>query len=129
MQQLFKLSIIDFDASIVSRFKEEFKIKIDTYDTAWRKDEIRRLGITSTQQIIFYNPADLAAVARGEAEPWQPQPYAVMNIDEYLHRIESGQQLHHVDAAAFDRDRGLLYVFEPLVDEEKPLVHVWKVEG
>ncbi|MFQ6014423.1 MAG: hypothetical protein ACE5NP_03135 [Anaerolineae bacterium] len=80
-------------------------------------------------QIIFYDPADLAAVARGEMEPYEPQPYATLGIDEYLYHIESSQQKHHVGAASFDRERGLLYVFEPLADGDKSLIHVWRVEG
>jgi len=80
-------------------------------------------------QIIFYDPADLAAVARGEIETWEPQPYATLNVDEYLYHIESGQQKHHLGATSFDRERGLLYVFEPLADGDKPLIHVWRVEG
>jgi hypothetical protein len=80
-------------------------------------------------QILFYNPADLAAVARGEMESSEPQPYATLGIDEYLYHVGSDQQKHHVGAMAFDREQGLLYVFEPLADEDKPLVHVWRVEG
>ncbi|UCE20297.1 MAG: hypothetical protein JSV84_08165 [Gemmatimonadota bacterium] len=79
-------------------------------------------------QILFYDPADLAAVARGEMEPYEPQPYAALNIDEYLYHIESSQQWYHVGAAGFDRDRGLLYVFEPLVDNDKSIVHTWRVK-
>jgi hypothetical protein len=78
-------------------------------------------------QILFYDPADLAAVARGDMEPYEPQPYATLEIDDYLYHIESGQQKSHVGAASFDRERGLLYVFEPLADRDKPLVHVWQV--
>ncbi len=78
-------------------------------------------------QIIFYDPADLAAVASGEMEPYEPQPYATLQIDEYLYHIESGRQEHHVGAAGFDRERGLLYVFEPLADGDKSLIHVWEV--
>jgi hypothetical protein len=78
-------------------------------------------------QIIFYDPADLAAVASGEMEPCEPQPYATLQIDEYLYHIESDQQEHHVGAAGFDRERGLLYVFEPLADGDKSLIHVWEV--
>jgi len=78
-------------------------------------------------QIIFYNPADLAAVARGEMETWHPQPYAMLNIDQYLYHIESSQQKHHVGAASFDCARGLLYIFEPLADGEKSLIHIWKI--
>jgi lysophospholipase L1-like esterase len=80
-------------------------------------------------QIIFYDPADLAAVVRGEMETWEPQPYATLEIDEYLYHVQSTQQWHHVGAASFDRERGLLYVFEPLADGDKSLIHVWRVEG
>jgi hypothetical protein len=79
--------------------------------------------------MLFYNPDDLAAVARGEAAAWQPQPYATMDIDEFLFNVTESQQLHHLGAAAFDRERGLLYVMEQFGDGEKPLVHVWRVEG
>jgi hypothetical protein len=78
-------------------------------------------------QIIFYDPAELAAVATGEMEPYEPQPYATLQIDEYLYHIESAQQWHHVGAVSFDRERGLLYVFEPLADGDKSVVHVWEV--
>jgi hypothetical protein len=80
-------------------------------------------------QILFYDPADLAAVARGEMETWEPQPYATLDIDQYLYHIQSTQHKYHVGAASFDRQRGLLYVFEPLADQDRPLIHVWKVEG
>jgi len=80
-------------------------------------------------QILFYDPADMAAVARGDMAPYEPQPYATLDIDEYLYHVESSQQWHHVGAASFDRERGLLYVFEPLADGDKSLVHVWHVAG
>lgn len=79
-------------------------------------------------QFLFYDPADLAAVAQGRLETWQPQPYAVLNVDEYLYSITSAQQRNHLGAAAFDRENGLLYVFEPLADNDKPLIHVWQIE-
>jgi hypothetical protein len=78
-------------------------------------------------QILFYDPADLAAVARGDMEPWQPQPYATLNIDDYLFNVRSQQQKAHVGDAAFDRERGLLYIMEPLADEDKSLIHVWRI--
>ncbi len=79
-------------------------------------------------QIIFYDPADLAAVAQGTLEPWSPQPYAVLDIDDVLYHITSTQQKHHLAAAAFDRERSMFYVVEPLADDDKPLVHVWRVD-
>jgi len=78
-------------------------------------------------EIIFYDPDELAAVAGGTMEPYQPQPYAVMNIDDVLYHIDSPQMYDHVKACAFDRVHGFLYVFEPLADNYRPLVHVWKV--
>lgn len=82
---------------------------------------------TFVGQILFYDPADLASVARGELEPWQPQPYATLNIDDYLFSIRSQQQKEHVGDAAFDRERGLLFIMEPLADEDKSLIHVWRI--
>ena len=80
-------------------------------------------------EIIFYDPDDLAAVAAGTMEPYEPQPYAVMKIDDVLYHIDSPQMYDHVQAASFDRANGLLYIFEPLADGDKPLVHVWKIAG
>jgi hypothetical protein len=78
-------------------------------------------------QIIFYSPADLAAVAQHEIKSWEPQPYAILNIDEYLYNVSSTRQKSHVGAASFDREHGHLYVYELFADEDKPLVHVWKI--
>jgi hypothetical protein len=83
-------------------------------------------------QFIFYDPADLAKVAAGTMQSWEPQPYAAMNIDQYLYHITASQQKEHLGAACFDRERGFLYVFEPYVDsgdEALPIIHVWKVNG
>jgi hypothetical protein len=76
-------------------------------------------------QFIFYDPADLADVALGKKKPYEPQPYAVLDIDEYLYNIRSSQQKEHLGAICFDRARGLLYVFEFRGDGDKPLIHVW----
>jgi hypothetical protein len=78
-------------------------------------------------QIIFYNPADLAAVAGGAMASGEPQPYAVMEIEDVLYNPDF-VLFNHLGAAAFDRERGLLYVLEPLADEERTIVHVWRVE-
>jgi hypothetical protein len=80
-------------------------------------------------QIIFYDPADLADVAQGRAVSSRPQPYAVMNIDPVLFHIDSTRQKHHVSAVAFDRPHGLLYIFEPFGDGDRPIVHVWRLSG
>ena len=63
-------------------------------------------------------------------EPSEPQPYATMDVDQYLYNIQSRQEWFHVGAASFDRQRGLLYVFEPLADvERRHILHAYDVLG
>ena len=79
--------------------------------------------------MYFYDPADLAAVAAGDMEPYEPQPYAVFNVDDVVFN-----RTCHADVlggAAFDREHGLLYVAEMLVDgvyNPRPIVHVWSLD-
>jgi hypothetical protein len=80
-------------------------------------------------QIIFYNPDDLAAVADGRMQPYEPQPYATMEVDRFLYRTLGRQTKEHLGGAAFDRERGYLYIFEMFGDGDKPLVHVFTVSG
>ena len=96
----------------------------------WPHDDRGWWSENISAQMIFYDPADLAAVAKGEIETYEPQPYASLAIDEYLYDpgfdYERGKR-YLVGAAAYDRANNLLYVFERMVDEdEKSVVHVWK---
>jgi len=82
-------------------------------------------------QIIFFDPAELGAVARGDMETWEPQPYATLSIDGQLldpgFDLERGKR-YLVGAAAFDRGNRLLYVVERMADEEeKSVIHVWRI--
>jgi hypothetical protein len=89
-------------------------------------------------EIILYNPDDLARVAAGEMEPWEPQPYAVIDIDEHLflnppewdlQNVGWGDQRRfRIGDVAFDRENGILYVLELSADGAKPVVHVWRVK-
>jgi hypothetical protein len=89
-------------------------------------------------QLIFYDPADLARVATGELAPWEPQPYAVLDIDEYLYLNPSGvemdllgtgyQRRYRIGDVTYDRQNNLLYVLELYADEASPVVHVWRVK-
>jgi hypothetical protein len=90
-------------------------------------------------QFILYDPADLARVASGEIEPWEPKPYAAVDIDEHLFFNPAGvepellgageQRRYRIGDVAYDRDNGLLYVLELFADGAKPVVHVWRVGG
>ncbi len=82
-------------------------------------------------QIIFYGPAQLVAVANGELESWQPQPYATLDLTEYLFAPEldfANYKRDFIGAIAFDREHGRLYMVERLADEYKSVIHVWLVE-
>jgi hypothetical protein len=98
-------------------------------------------GWWSTQyeaQIIFYDPAELAQVAAGQLQPWEPQPYAVLPLTSILfdnpagiepETLGVGPQRHHlIGELAFDRENSLLYLLELFADGAKPVVHVWRVE-
>jgi hypothetical protein len=88
-------------------------------------------------QFILYDPAQLAQVAAGQLESWQPQPYASLDIDEVLYlappeweRAALGpgdQRRNRIGDVAFDRAAGRLYVLELFGDGGKPVVHVWQV--
>jgi hypothetical protein len=88
-------------------------------------------------QIIFYDPADLAEVAAGHMEPWQPQPYASLALDNVLFfdlanidpdMLGAGVQRHYrIGSVAYDRIGNLLFVLELFADEDKPVVHVWQL--
>ncbi len=88
-------------------------------------------------RFIFYDPADLARVATGEMEPWEPQPYAYLDIDEELflspgiepEMLGSGvQRRYRIGDVAFDRANGLVYVLELFAEDARPVVHAWSVE-
>lgn len=81
-------------------------------------------------QLLFYDPADLAAVAAGKLDSWKPQPYATLTIDQHL--FDAGfdhkrAKQHLLGAAAFDRARGHLFLMERRADGDKSVVHVFRV--
>jgi len=71
--------------------------------------------------VLFFDPADLAAVAKGRKKPHEPQPYAGLDVNAHLFGRGT------LGGAAYDRRRRLLYVFESGGDGDRPLVHVWQV--
>jgi len=83
-------------------------------------------------QMIFYDPAELAAVATGQMETWEPQPYAILSLQGFLFDPElnpGDYRRDFIGAAAFDRGNGILFVIERLGDDYKSVVHVWRVSG
>jgi len=80
-------------------------------------------------RMVFYDPADLAAVVAGKKQPWEPQPYATMDLEPLLWSKVPGKRMRKVGAAAFDRQRGRLFVVELRADEDKSLIHVWQLRA
>jgi hypothetical protein len=88
-------------------------------------------------QFILYDPADLAQVATGTMESWEPQPYASMDIDEHLFLSPpewdlvtvgwGDQRRNRIGPTAYDRNSNFLYVVEQYGEGAKPVVHVWRV--
>ncbi len=88
---------------------------------------------------LFYAPDDLRAVAEGEMESWEPQPYESADMGEFLfngdlktYTTNNGdlqvQRKYRLGGCSFDRENSIIYVFELFADGDKPLVHAWKVE-
>ena len=81
-------------------------------------------------QVIFFDPNDLAAVAQGQMETHEPQPYATLDLTPYLYAPQLDYAEYKRDlvgAVAFDREHGLLYVVERLADEYKSVIHVFQI--
>jgi hypothetical protein len=78
-------------------------------------------------QMIFYDPSDLARVATGQMVPSEPQPYAVLDLDDFMFELEWDLQKYRIGPVAYDREHGLLYILELFGDGDKPLVHVFRI--
>jgi len=76
-------------------------------------------------QILFYDPEELNEALAGAKEPWEVLPYEVyVPTDEVF-----GGECATLGAAAYDRERRLLYVTEREAGPwGETAVHVWRVE-
>jgi len=89
-------------------------------------------------QLVLYDPSELAQVASGKLQSWEPQPYARIVIDSHLFHnpdhVEADmlgtgrQRRYRIGDVAYDRRKGHLFVLELFADGAKPVVHVWKVQ-
>lgn len=75
-------------------------------------------------QMIFYDPNDLKDVAKGQKHPWDPQPYAVLNLQDVIPFYEECTQ---TQGATYDRNNHILYIIQYQGDGTKPLVHAFSV--
>lgn len=79
-------------------------------------------------EILFYKSSDLIKVAKRKMAAYEPQPYAIKNIESKMFWKTSTEQ-RSIGGVTYDRKHNLLYVFEFRGDQKKqrPLVHVWKI--
>jgi hypothetical protein len=77
-------------------------------------------------QILFYDPDELREVMAGTREPWEVIPYEVYSpVNEVI-----DQECAILGAAAYDQERGLIYVTEQEAGSwGETVVHVWEVRG
>ena len=73
-------------------------------------------------------PEDLAAVADGAMQPYEPQPYATVDVGAHLFRERGINDRTLLMSCAFDDQTGTLYALEPWADSDRPIVHAWRVK-
>lgn len=84
---------------------------------------------------LFYNPDDLEAVANGSMQPYEPQPYACLDIqDVFLNQNndDSRYDWFGPGGMTYDRTNGYIYLVERMSNPTlnicaPPVVHVWKI--
>ncbi len=83
-------------------------------------------------ELMLFDPADLAKVARGELEPWQPKPYARCDLTNRMmhHHLVDHRPGEHIQtgAAAIDPDGKRIFLTERY-GSSGPVIHVFKVAG
>ncbi|MEA2089036.1 MAG: hypothetical protein U9O55_04345, partial [Patescibacteria group bacterium] len=78
--------------------------------------------------MLFYDPDDLADVAEGIKEPYEPQPYVTLDCGEYAFTSYDICRAGY-SSAGYDREHGLLYVAEPHVDGPMAVIHVFSIKS
>jgi hypothetical protein len=80
--------------------------------------------------ILFYDEDDITAVAHGKMQPYDPQPYAVMQLQKYMyHDYTNGCSKHQLMGVGYDRANNLLYIEEDENDgsDDTDIIHVFRI--
>lgn len=86
----------------------------------WWNDDFRPV-------LMLYNPEDLAKTAKGQMQPNHIQPYAFVDLREYMLKEQTELDQILLGDIAHDPARGMLYLLELMADGDKPIVHVFQV--
>ncbi len=112
-----------------------FTSDLDLPMTRGSSEQVRGPMATERQASLYlYNPNDLAKVASGEWQPWQPQPYQVIDLKQHFMPGSDGRE-PNVGAISFDAENGFLYMIQANADtslgaqayNRRSIVYVWKV--
>ena len=82
-------------------------------------------------RMLFYDPDDIAQVATGNWNPWDPQPYTYLDMTPYIFNLAGCSSAF--EGAAYDPDAGRLYLVQGGVDETQtgnddlPIIHVFDI--
>ena len=82
-------------------------------------------GYPYTAQVLFYDPADLAARLTGALQPWAVLPHETWAPTEVW-----AQECPNLGGLAFDENAGRLYVAERLAGPfGEGIIHVYRLDG
>ncbi len=84
----------------------------------WWNDDFRAA-------LILYDPAHLARAISGEVPAYSPQPYAIVDLSEYMLAQKDETRMVYLGGMAYDGEDNRLYVLELFADGDKPVVHVF----
>jgi hypothetical protein len=72
-------------------------------------------------RIWAYNANELAAVKRGEKNPWDVKPYSIFDLPD----LSTLDPLGRIAGSTYDQDSGLLFITTMYF--EKPRVEVYRI--
>lgn len=87
-------------------------------ERGWWSDDFRAC-------IVMYDVADAIDVFNGEIQPYEIQPYAYIDLSEYMIVQRDETAMQYLGGIAYDKQNNKLYILELFADESRPVVHVF----
>jgi len=87
-------------------------------ERGWWSDDFRAC-------MALYDAADAIKVFNGEIAPYEIQPYAFIDLSEYMLIDRDETAMQYLGAAAYDIEGNRLFILELFADNDKPVVHVF----
>ncbi len=90
-------------------------------ERGWWNDDFRAC-------IAFYSAEEAVKSFNGETMPYEVQPYAFLDLSEYMILDRDETAMQYLGATAYDYEKNRLYVLELFADGDRPVVHVFTFE-